>query len=1049
MFVFQDGRRISYFVRLLATVLLMSVVNSCLPCYRGAAVHALAPHFEYRVLSKIPGIWDYTLSPDPDLFPGTKQGNREALIEAKEDVSADAKWGSYSSKYCTCLLNSVPRWEIDTEACYRFFYELFKNELPALPAPVDPTICETVVDFVKDSGLINGKDFLAAAQRTSVAERTGNKYDKMLHCVSRIKDMLQMHSVKRINRELQQGRVRTLDKPRTEVHELAVPRGTKFRLAKLPLDREFPQLTFSVHYFGGILAVITKAGAGYLMTPKDLDRIMYYISARCSVVRLDTYMKLTHNNHIVAEALNYLDSLLVKRGVKDRVPEAFVSASNISLNCLAGFLSKDGMSEMIADHISEGLETVVPHREFLTKIAPYNDTDHRTFRSIVRIAMPISYDVPGIFSIEKKLHATKNPVGDQISDLAEKTYLEFKSYNRLNFLRQFKKQYGRYPGWVDDAKTDEELAYNRCVKDGTGMKLSLVLADAVNLKGCLAYQSRSGNIGAHLKDTAMMPHTLTPSESPVTETNQIAYMAAATSVLDLDEWRSSLGQVGYRHYHKVGYKNETAKENGRLFFISELKDKLLLGELEDNIGVFLKGCPGNAVGAPPGDVANSIFSAMCKEPAVGEAKLLISDDISKWSPHMPVRVQQDSADFWAEVFDQPWISNTPYINGSDYVVLDTAGWRAHYASNGSNKEGQTGKQMSYLMTNLKAFAVAKCRGKYGGEKLFNGAVNLLTFLDDGFTAADLAVENYKITAKKVLETLCTVQRHCGFVMKVKKSFPSDRFCQFLSREYYCGARLYDPVKSVAKRALRMDEQVASLPEDIREVTAWASGATESGTPREYVYSTYIIDCARAVARKTGRAIQADGNYASFLLAPTAVGGCGVMPPHGVLASLVKDLYTEQLQILKDACDRWPAVQSKYARAVVADISAKSGRGLLRAHKTVTLCLPKMSEQRVSRAIEAKFVATNQSAYVSDMLGLCSGPEIEAFGLEAIAANQKVLAVNLDDLYESCPLSMYDKIVAKFKKSATLTAALGKDITRKLIRQYKEDAMRCLSSWLSA
>lgn len=1028
----------------------MSVVNSCLPCYRGAAIHDLAKYLSYDDSLKFPSLWNYTLRPAADLFPGTVSGNRLDLLADGVDVSKDAEFAFDSNKYLLNLLDQRKTWLIDTDACYEFAHRLLREDLPNSKSHVDPRVAEFGMDLVKESGLINPKDFMDAAVATAAAEVVGVQGEKVMNVLQRILDMTKMHSSKRIKREIMDGEYRMARDYKRTISDAQVKHPRDIAINYMPLGTEFPNITFKVAVFGSCFFIMFSdvEDEGFVITSKDIARISYYVNAKTSVIKLSAYMKEVYKDFTLEIALDYFTRLFQARGVRDRLPEAFVSASNISLNTLAGFLSAKGMREMIEDHIAEGLEEIVPHSAFLKKLAGLNDVQHRLFRSVIRIAMPPSYDVPGIFSEERKLHMTKNPIGADISPDAEQTYVDFQAYNRLAFCRQFKKQYGRYPGKVDNPVTDDEKKYNACVESRSGMKLTLELARRVNLRGVLAYQSRSGNVGAHLKDTAMMPHSLTPSSRGITETNQIAYMASAQEVLDLEDWRARFADDSYVHYHKVGYKNEVAKEKGRLFFISELKDKLLLGELEDNIGVFLKGCPGNAVGAPPGDVANSIFSAMCTEPVDGEAKLLISDDISKWSPYMPLRVQRDSASFWSEVFDQDWIAQSTKINENDYVVLDTAGWRAHYRSNGSNKEGQTGKQMSYIMTNLKAFAVAKCRGKYGGTKLFNGAVNLLTFLDDGFTAADISTENYKQTAEAVLKTLVEVQRDCGFIMKLKKSFPSDRFCQFLSREYYMGARIYDPVKSVTKRSLRQDELVTSLPEDIREVTAWASGATESGTPKEYVYACYIIDCARTVTRKTGIPVKADHNDVSFLFAPTAAGGCGAMPPHGVLASLVKDMYVEQLEILRLGCYIAPAIRAKYVRIINADVSMKSGRGILRAHKTVTLQLNKMSEQRVTRAIEAKFLADGGSAYVRDMLSACSGPEIEDFGLTVAASNRQVLGVNLDDLYESSPLSMYDAILAKFKKSDTLTASLGKDATRSIIRAYKNDAIKCQTIWLS-
>lgn len=1034
----------------------MSVVNSCLPCYRGDATKHIAAHLPYRVMSKYLGLFDYTLSPTGTMFEGLPAGNRKQMILEGHKADCDWEFSMFANKQVMRILEEASDWEIDTKACYSFvsYLDELTSLLPRSQLYVAPDCIPAAMKLVKDCGLVNPNDFLAAANRVASTEDAGVAGDKSLNLISRMKTIVKMRSVRDHVRAQESGYVRTKEHRNRDVLSGTVKDLKSILINYLPLSGEFPNAALRITFLCGVFFVYLPDGRGLALTAKDLDRIAFHVNAVSAMTKFGQYMDETYNDGTVNTSLVYFRSLVKAGKDMDKVPEAFVSASNISINILAGFLSRNGMAEMIADHIEEGLELVIPHQDFLNRLSGLNDKQHRAFRSIIRVALPPSYDVPGIFCKEKELHSTKNPVGGEIGNTdedkaaSEKIYTDFLAYNRLSFIRQFYLQYHRYPGKVDDPVTDDEKKYNRCVAEQTKMTLTLDLASAVNLRGCLAYQKRSSNIAAHFKDTAMAPHSYTPSKCPQSDTNQLVHLATAEETLDLEKYRSSLATDCETHFHKVGFKNESAKEMGRLFFIAELPDKMLLGEVEDNVGAFLKGVPGNAVGAPPHDVANTIFKSMCVAPAADEAKLLVSDDISKWSPYMPLRVQKDSTAFWEEVFDQPWMTHIDKLNENDTVVLDAQGWRAHYPSNGSNKEGQTGKRMSYLMTNLKAFAIARCRGKYGGEKLFSGAAHLLTFLDDGFTAVDLKVEGYKATAAKVLNELVHVQEKCGFKMKLKKSFPSDRFCQFLAREYFMGGRVYDYTKSIVKRCLFSEDIVTALTEDIREVGAWGSGAVESGTPKEYVYSCYLADCCKAVARKTRIQLEADPKQLVWLFAPTASGGCGAMPPHGILASLVKDMYVEQLEIVRAAALLYPSVRTNYAKILNAECTHKSGRGILRAHKTVTLGIGKMSEQRVTRALEDRFITNGTSAYLRDLVAMCSGDELEEFGNEVAAFNPQALGVNLDDLYESSPLAMYDSILAKFKKSSTLTDALGQVATRQLIKAYQNDAKKCFDVWVN-
>lgn len=140
----------------------MSVVNSCLPCYRGEAAHHFAPHSKYTDLRKHLDVFDYSLSPDPTLFPGTFIGNRKQLILEGKDVSADWRFSNTTSKYLMRLLAGASKWEIDTNACYKFvkYLELGTVTLAEAKTEIDINVGLTAMSLVKDCGLINPGDAL-------------------------------------------------------------------------------------------------------------------------------------------------------------------------------------------------------------------------------------------------------------------------------------------------------------------------------------------------------------------------------------------------------------------------------------------------------------------------------------------------------------------------------------------------------------------------------------------------------------------------------------------------------------------------------------------------------------------------------------------------------------------------------------------------------------------------------------------------------------------------------------------------------------------------
>jgi len=437
---------------------------------------------------------------------------------------------------------------------------------------------------------------------------------------------------------------------------------------------------------------------------------------------------------------------------------------------------------------------------------------------------------------------------------------------------------------------------------------------------------------------------------------------------------------------------------------------------------------------------------MGSEPSAQISPIFLSDDISKWSPHMPVRVQQDSAEFWSEVFDEPWIKDIEKIDMNDTVIANIMGFKGHYKSNGANKEGSSGKRITYLMINLKAYSTAIMRGKTGRPKVIEGAVRLLTFLDDGLTQADVNTKNYKENALKVINGYRDYQAMCGYELKIAKSYPSDRYLTFLNYEYLAKTRLYDELKSCIKLFVKKPGEILTLPERLRECASWAVGATESGSDIGFVYYAYILRCVIEVSSWSKKPLLSNLAVVSQFVAPLAYGGFGVCPVHGIVAGLIRNLTSENMESLKKLASYYVEVRPIYILLSKQAVSPKRGTTIFKAPSTVTTASPHLTEHRITSQLEKVFLDSSNSAYLTDFIALSKRDELEDFADELVSINNRLTLTSLSLVHDCTTIAFIDKVLSKCKKSTSLINMLGPKEVNRVVKANIAEAMNVIDNW---
>lgn len=162
------------------------------------------------------------------------------------------------------------------------------------------------------------------------------------------------------------------------------------------------------------------------------------------------------------------------------------------------------------------------------------------------------------------------------------------------------------------------------------------------------------------------------------------------------------------------------------------------------------------------------------------------------------------------------------------IYADNAGFFAHYQNSGANLEGYNGKEMTALHIAIMVESVKRLRRRFPeiGERTLR--IMLLSYIDDGVARLDLprGIAAEVFAAYKA--TVVTTWAEFGFEVDMMKSFPSDRFFEFLNEAYFAGRHLAHGVKAAMRITSDPFEDHESLPERVAKLASGSRGAIASG-----------------------------------------------------------------------------------------------------------------------------------------------------------------------------------------------------------------------------
>jgi len=1026
--------------------IVMSIWNNLAPSYKGEHIYKLSKVVDHERLKKHLCLFSFVIAGDIDLFRNLTPGDQSNAILGGKPVDGYFQAAIRDDVYMDKILSLANDWSFGSEGTLKFVKSIDLNEsIIAKNRHANLSLNTRLVSAMSMfNSHFNQKDMQKVHEVSYTDVEFNNKWVNLSKSFTSFLGKIKMPSVRREHKIIKLEGAKKLDAKSSVITKLTPVDNVKFNY--LPSNWIGEHCVFKIIVYEGIFFFMSEKAGNYIFTRKDMSRLINFFDALSGLAAAAQYDKHINKHHYLEEISKIFFKMYYNTTNVNGFVEAWISACRVIKSRLAGPLSLKSYALLKEERVVKGHDETVPLDIIEDFVSKRGATASVIAQSIARVAPPPDYDVTLTFSNEKIMHHEKNPVGAEINPEAGDLYDKFTAYNRWAFINQYFKQFNIVPGVPRDPNTEFGRRYNETKKNRDPPRLNHDEALLVDLKGVLEYKKRDEDYYMYFKDSTMCASGIaanTINERPdVKYTNQIVHMLTADEKIDLAKARNDIKIK--EHPIRTAIKVESGKEEGRLFFIYDLVDKILMSELEENISEFLIKVPGNAVGVSTDKLKKIMMNIIHTEaiPSVDIAPVYMSDDISKWSPHMPKKVQQDSANFWAEIYNEPWISDMPKIDVNDTVICNIMNFHATYNSDGANKEGTTGKRITYLMINMKAFTTSILRKK----RIVQGAARLLTFLDDGLTAFDVSCKNYIKDASEAIETYAANQKLLGYELKLSKCYPSDRYLTFLNYEYHKGVRLYDPLKSMVKMYTRKTTETLSLPERLRECATWAIGAAESGTPLMFLYHCYVARFIWEVSLWNHMDTLFDYSRALLYITPISFGGLGLITYAGITTGLNREAVAEGIASLKRIAINVPFLRKQIVKILNADNSSKSMIGIIRAPQTIVKTSPHLVETRIISALEERLITNSDSVYLKEFIKMASPAAYHEFARDIVNNNTKLSKVAIELIYEMTPLAYADKVLSKAKRSSTLIDLLGFTLHNHIMKANASDLKEVESHW---
>lgn len=690
-------------------------------------------------------------------------------------------------------------------------------------------------------------------------------------------------------------------------------------------------------------------------------------------------------------------------------------------------------------------DKVFPYDSLLRLLLKFKPREALELVSIRKVLPVPDFCIYSCMNSNYVMHS--NPFEQVETDLPDVNLANFSLYQRWNMVRNYYERHSRCPGNISHSATYKE--WHSTYPDMEPIKIPYKEIEDIDFKGTFHYRDYKFAEHELRKDKTMAPNRVPVEltaedlqQYPVWQRNQIARFIMDPDIPSITQLREQIlnDSEQFDYVHLTALKPEAKKEGGRMFYMANDAQRVLMSEKEANIADYLVHKPGNSSGISDIELARrmSEIAELSIEPV---RKVFISFDLEKWSPQQNPKLKEMVYKEWSYAFGLPHIDKLLKVHKGSRLAFIKHNVHHEYKNPGQDMEGYDAKTNTALHIDVMSYAISVCRNLGMLEK----GAKLLALIDDGGMSLEFDRKATDDEIWRCIETIEKVYNMVGLKISWDKTFVSESLFQYLNEVYYRGFKVTPGLKAFLRVGKLTDVPARTIVDDLDAIGGEIQGAIKAGTSYRLAYRAYILEVAKTVKRWSRYKARLTDKQLLCCMFPVALGGLGIRSLPQIVTNESVNPLSAAIGNVKAFVHYYPLNAPLVNELLNIKMRIQNPESFLRAPSSIRQEGLTLNLQRFAIKMREWITVHARNPYITSVIAVQKSNLVDIFS-SRIQQTKAISAVGLKTMNDMQPKEAIDRVIGKLQRSSTAAEMIGHSNALRIAFANKFQAAQLLSSF---